>query len=110
MSLTEQDIRRIVAEEFESVLKRVLATPDASAPMVANERPTARPADTGNPFLMNDAELRYAERLLPADERPILRLRVMAARLESKGNRSAAQTQRKKADRMEQNLSHKQAA
>jgi hypothetical protein len=109
MNLSEQDIRRIVAEEFEIVLTRVLSRPEISAPMVADMRPAVVPADNGNPFLMNDAELRYAERLVTADERPILRMRVMAARLDAKGQRSAGDRQRSKADRMEQNLQKKAA-
>ena len=109
MSLTEQDIRWIMAEEFESVLKRVFSMPDIS--LVASDPPPVVVVgrDTGNPYLMSDDELRFAERLLPADERPILRLRVMAARLDARGQRAQGDRQRKKADRMEQNLSKKAA-
>lgn len=67
------------------------------------------PVDTCNPFLMNDTELRFAERLLPEDERPILRMRVMAARLESRGQRNEAGKMQRRADNKERQLLKKAA-
>lgn len=70
--------------------------------------PVPRPSDTGNPFLMSDGELRYAERQLPPEDRPILRMRVMSARLESQGQHQSAAQMRTRADRIEKRI--KQAA
>jgi hypothetical protein len=103
----EQHLRRMIVEEIENTLKRMLSI--IVAPEQATTPPTVICADTGNPLLMNDAELRYAEKLVPADERPILRLRVMAARLDARGQKKAGDQQRSRAASMERNLSLRQS-
>lgn len=89
----EQILRRVVREELSALLQLgpVTVRPEAVEP----------PGEREHPFLLSDAELEQAERLLAEDERPILRMRVMAARLEKRGQRGPASRMRKKADNME---------
>lgn len=94
-------LRRVVREELAAVLAGGVVVPEPVAqvgPVVADER-------RENPFLLSDAELRTAEALLAEEERPILRKRVMAARLEQLGQVAAAKRMRRRADLMEQRLS-----
>ena len=95
----ENILRKVVREELAALLKRERV--DVHEPV---DVPVHIPFNTGNPLLMNDAELRYAEGLLAEDERPILRMRVMAARLDAKGQRESASKMRRRADAMEKRL------
>ena len=95
----ENILRKVVREELEALLKRERV--EAAGPV---DVPVHVPSNTENPLLMNDAELKYAEGLLAEDERPILRMRVMAARLDAKGQRGSASKMRRRADAMEKRL------
>ena len=95
----ENVLRKVVREELAALLKRERV--EVPGPV---DVPAHIPSNTGNPLLMNDAELKYAEGLLAEDERPILRMRVMAARLDAKGQREAASKMRRRADAMEKRL------
>ncbi len=98
VSELEVMLRRVVREELESLL---------AAGNVDSSPVTHFPAPDINqfhPFDLSDAELCAAERLLPEDEQPILRHRVMAVRADKLGHSSLAKRMRKKADRLEQQL------
>jgi len=97
----ENIIRKVLREELQ-LLRDGERVELAGPPVV--DIPVPRPSDSGNPFLMSDGELRYAERQLSPDERPILRMRVMAARLESQGQHHSAAQMRTRADGMEKRI------
>lgn len=96
----ERMLRRVVREELASLGlqpgSELLPKPAAVLP--------AQEFDRVHPYDLSDRELEQAERLLPEAERPILRQRVMAFRLEQKGNHAAASRMRRKADKLEQAL------
>lgn len=96
----EQMLRRVVREEL-AALRKAAQTP----PVPRRELPRFDPPEDGrHPFDLSDRELGQAETLIPEEERPILRQRVMALRLERKGNRASAKRMRRKADQMEARL------
>jgi hypothetical protein len=97
----ENILRRVVREELAALLQ---LGPVTARPEVAERRELPARPEGAHPFDMTDAELTFAERLLPEAERQILRLRVMAFRLERKGNRTSAQRMRRRADNMEAQL------
>lgn len=103
MVVEEQLLRRVVREELSALLGGLLG--QAVAPRV-EPAPVALPvsADPEHPFLLSDAELCQAERIMSLEEGRILRQRVMAARMAKKGHHAAADKMRRKADRMERQL------
>lgn len=107
MTLLERaELSMIIEAAVEAGVRRVLGSGGLPAPCPAPlpEPESIGPAMTDNPFLMNDAELKYAEQLLPVEDRPILRIRVMAARLAAKGHWASAEKMRRRADTMEHKL------
>lgn len=95
----ENILRRVVREELAALLQ---LGPVTVRPAV--ELPAQVPTNPEHPFLLSERELAMAERLLPEEEGAVLRIRVMAARLEQRGNHSSAERMRRKADRMESQL------
>jgi hypothetical protein len=87
----EQLFRRVVREE--------LAALHGAGPEVRRVD-----AVREHPYDLSDLELEQAESLLPEAERPVLRQRVMAYRLEQLGNRAGAQRMRKRADALAKRL------
>ncbi len=100
MELTEVEIlmRRVVREELSALLD------GRPLPEVPQRRPAPDPQGREHPFLLTDAEVAQAEALLPEAERPILRRRVYAARLEQQGNNASAMRMRRQADSLEKRL------
>ena len=98
----ERLLRRVVREELGALLGT--SGPPPSLPMMDGWA-LAREANPNHPFLLSERELNQAESLLAAEERPILRHRVYAARFEKAGNRKAAERERSKANRLENALS-----
>lgn len=90
----ERMLRRVVREELSALLQNGAAGEPPRPP---------EPVRSGSvhPYDLTDRELEQAERLLPEPERPILRMRVMAYRLERKGNHASASRMRAKADKLE---------
>lgn len=89
-------VRRMVQDEVRSILA---------------ERDQLTDIVRKSPFDMSDTELSMAERLLPEKDRPILRMRVMAYRMDVKGYHREATRDRRKADNLErqQNMGRKSA-
>lgn len=99
----EQLLRKVVREElgallaggsFEMPLPKVVPCP----------RPVEPVREGVSPFDLTDGALAQAESLLPEEERPILRMRVMAFRLAAGGNKKSAASMRKRADNIERKL------
>jgi len=95
--IVEELLRKVVREELQALLGPKTQEP---ARIVASLDPAA----LEHPFLLSEGELRFAEKLLPEAERPILRARVYAARAEKMGHARYAARLRRKADLMEQQL------
>lgn len=99
------DVRDV--EQFEYLLRKVVR--EELSVLLGHSEPQAVRNETAvdrfHPFSLSDSELAQAESLLPELERPILRKRVMAARLEKLGNLSAATKMRRQADGMALRLS-----
>jgi len=94
--------------ELERVVRKVLRE-ELSEWLAGQGAPTAAPAaceppERVHPFALSDRELEQAESLLPPAERPILRTRVMAFRLEQKGQHVSASKLRRRADSLERRL------
>ena len=98
----EAIVRRVVREELVLLFEALNDKPEAPQKTAECVPPLAE--DWPGPFLLNDRELAQVEQLLPEAERPILRQRVMAARLAAKGNHASANRMRRRADNFERQL------
>ncbi len=107
MSAEQQILERL--ESIEGMLRRLLPGADARVEVLGSAVVVV-PDFSAGPFALSDRELRQAERLLPVEKGRILRLRVMAFRMESKGQREEARWQRSKADRLERQLQQEKRA
>jgi hypothetical protein len=96
----EKILRKVVREE----LAAILSGAGAEVPPPQEVRRADAAAVREHPFDLSDRELEQAEYLLPEAERPVLRQRVMAYRLEKQGNRSGAQRMRKRAEALAKRL------
>ncbi len=98
----EEIVRRVVREELAVFIEALKDKGESHIQAVESVLPSAE--DWPGAFLLNDRELSQAERLLQEEERPILRQRVMAARLAAKGNHVSANRMRRRADNLERRL------
>lgn len=95
-------LRKVVREE----LAALLSAGEAAAVCPSPARPVMLPFSGDHPFLLSDDELRFAEAGLPLEEQPILRKRVMAARLDKLGTKE----HRQQAERLRRQASRAEAA
>jgi hypothetical protein len=99
-SATDEGLRRIFREEIARLLV------GESAPIQPTLKELFLEANglhvDYNPLLMDERQLRFAERLLATDEeRKILRTRVFGERAAAQGNNKAAAHFRRKANKLE---------